>query len=121
MCALVSWARTRRVQRIILAENSNTQFDFSRIVRHLEAAGKRLNCWSSMATGSHHASGKGFGEGEILEYVYTHSRLLRLTDTFYKVTGGLFVRNFDLASEATASRHAFRRKISIEREGVWAV
>ena len=74
-----------------------------------------------MGTGSHHASGKGFGEGEILEYVYTHSRLLRLTDTFYKVTGGLFVRNFDLASEATASRHAFRRKISIEREGVWAV
>jgi hypothetical protein len=40
MCALLSWGATQRVQRIILSENSNTQFDFSRIVRHLEAAGQ---------------------------------------------------------------------------------
>ena len=42
MCALVSWARTRRVRRIIFGENSNTRFDFSRIVGHLEAAGKEV-------------------------------------------------------------------------------
>ena len=28
MCALVSWARSRRVQRIVLGENSQTRFDF---------------------------------------------------------------------------------------------
>ena len=110
MCALVSWSRARRVQRIILAENSNTQFDFSRIVRYLEAAGKEVELLVFDGNKESPRFGKGFGEGEILEYVYTHSRLLRLTDTFYKVTGRLFVRNFDLVSDATASRHAFRRK-----------
>src|SRR5437773_6185066 len=110
MCALVSWARTRRVRRIILAENSNTQFDFSRIVRHLEAAGKEIELLVFDGNRESPRFGKGFGEGEILEYVYTHSRLLRQTDTFYKVTGRLFVRNFDLVSDATANRHAFRRK-----------
>jgi hypothetical protein len=110
MCALVSWARTQRARRIILAENSNTQFDFSRIVRHLEGAGKEVELLVFDGNKESPRFGKGFGEGEILEYVYTHSRLLRLTDTFYKVTGRLFVRNFDLVSDATASRHAFRRK-----------
>jgi hypothetical protein len=110
MCALVSWARTRRVRRIILGENSNTQFDFSRIVRHLEAAGKEVELLVFDGNRESPRYGKGFGEGEILEYVYTHSRLLRLTDSFYKVTGRLFVRNFDVVSEATTARDAFRRR-----------
>ena len=110
MCALVSWSRAQRVQRIILAENSNTQFDFSRVVRYLGAAGKEIELLVFDGNKESPRFGKGFGEGEILEYVYTHSRLLRLTDTFYKVTGRLFVRNFDRVSDATASRHAFRRK-----------
>jgi hypothetical protein len=110
MCALVAWARTMRVHRLILAENSNTQFDFSRIIQHLEAAGKEVELLVFDGNRESPRFGKGFGEGEILEYVYRHSRLLRLTDTFYKVTGRLFVRNFDVVSDATASRHAFRRK-----------
>ena len=110
MCSLVSWARTRRVRRIILGENSNTHFDFSRIVRHLEAAGKEVELLVFDGNKESPRFGKGFGEGEILEYVCTHSRLLRMADAFYKVTGRLFVRNFDLVSDATESRHAFRRK-----------
>jgi hypothetical protein len=110
MCALVSWAQTRRIRRIILGENSNTRFDFSRIVRHLEAAGKEVELLVFDGNKESPRFGKGFGEGEILERVYTHSRLLRMTDTFYKVTGRLFVRNFDEVSAATESRHAFRRK-----------
>ena len=110
MCALVSWAQTRRVRRIILAENSNTRFDFSRIVRYLEAAGKEVELLVFDGNKESPRFGIGFGEGEILERVYTHSRLLRMTDTFYKVTGRLFVRNFDEVSDATESRHAFRRK-----------
>jgi hypothetical protein len=110
MCALVSWAQTRRVHRVILGENSNTRFDFSRIVRYLEAAGKEVELLVFDGNKESPRFGKGFGEGEIMEHLYTHSRLLRMTDTFYKVTGRLFVRNFDLVSDATDSRHAFRRK-----------
>lgn len=59
MCALVSWARTRRVRRIILGENSNTRFDFSRIVGYLEARARRSNCSSSTATRSRHGLARG--------------------------------------------------------------
>jgi len=110
MCALVSWARTQRVRRIVFGENSNTRFDFSRVVRHLEAAGKEVEVLVFDGNKEAPRFGKGYGEGEILEHLHTHSRLLRLTDSFYKVTGRLFVRNFDVVSDATTSRHAFRRK-----------
>ena len=106
----MAWARTRRVHRIILAENSKTQFDFTRIVQHMEAAGKEVEVLVFDGNKESARFGKGFGEGEILEHVYRHSRLLRRTDSFFKVTGRLFVRNFDLVSDATESPHAFRRK-----------
>ena len=110
MCALVAWARARRVRRIIFGENSNTRFDFTRVVRYLETAGKEVELLVFDGNKASPQFGKGFGEGEILEHVYAHSRLLRMTDTFYKVTGRLFVRNFDDVSDATRDRHAFRRK-----------
>jgi hypothetical protein len=110
MCALVSWAGAQRVRRIILGENSNTRFNFSRIVSYLEAAGKEVELLIFDGNKESPKFGKGFGEGEILERVYTHSRLLRMTDSFYKVTGRLFVQNFDQVSDATKNRHAFRRK-----------
>lgn len=110
MCALVSWARTRRVRRIVLGENSNTRFDFSRVIRHLETAGKEVELLVFDGNRESPRFGKGFGEGEILEHICAHSRLLRMTDAFYKITGRLFVRNFDLVSDATESQHAFRRK-----------
>src|SRR5512132_2871081 len=40
LCALVSWARPARVGRIVFAENSNPDFDFSRVRAYLETAGK---------------------------------------------------------------------------------
>ncbi|MDA1184525.1 MAG: hypothetical protein O2930_07775 [Acidobacteria bacterium] len=110
MCALVAWGGTRRVRRIIFGENSHTRFDFSRIVGYLEAAGKEVELLIFDGNEGSPRFGKGFGEGEILERVYRHSKLLRQTDAFYKVTGRLFVRNFDAVSDATQSQHAFRRK-----------
>jgi hypothetical protein len=106
MCALVSWAQTRRVHRVILGENSNTRFDFSRIVRYLEAAGKEVELLVFDGNKESPRFGKGFGEGEILEHLYTHSRLLRMTDTFYKVTGRLVVTR---SGGSTASLGTRRR------------
>lgn len=37
--------------------------------------------------------GKGYGEGEILEYIITHSELISDDDYFIKITGRLVVRN----------------------------
>jgi hypothetical protein len=110
LCALLSWARPQRIRRIVFAENSNTGFDFSPIVRLLEAAGKEVEVLVYDGNKGSEQLGKGFGEGEILEHVFRHSRLLRRGSTFYKVTGRLFVRNFDRVSESTPGRDAFRMK-----------
>jgi len=110
MCALVSWARPTRVRRIIFGENSNTRFDFSGIIRHLESAGKQFELLTFDGNKDSARLGKGFGEGEILEYVYRHSQLLREAPSFYKVTGRLFVGNFDALSEATTGPDAFQQK-----------
>jgi hypothetical protein len=107
LCALVAWARTARVRRIVFAENSNTQFDFSEVVRLLEEAGKEVEVMVFDGNSETPRFGKGYGEGEILEYVYNRSRLLAATPVFYKVTGRLFVRNFDAVSEATTDTAAF--------------
>lgn len=110
LCALLSWARTTRVQRIVFGENSRTTFDFSRIVRHLNDAGKEVEVIVFDGNAEASRLGKGFGEGRILEHLFHHSELLHATEAFYKVTGRLFVANFDQISETTSVLDAFRRK-----------
>ena len=110
MSALVSWARPRHVRRIVFAENSNTQFDFSKVIRYLEAAGKEIEILVFDGNKEAARLGKGFGEGEILEHVYNNSKLMRPSSTFYKVTGRIFVRNFDLVSESTTVPVVFHRQ-----------
>ena len=107
LCALVSWSRAARVRRIVFAENSNADFDFSRVRGLLEAAGKEFELLVFDGNKAAVHFGKGVGEGEILEHVFRHSRLLRACDSFYKVTGRLFVRNFDAVSRATTAPDAF--------------
>lgn len=110
LCALLSWAETARIARIVFAENSGTDFDFSRIRSHLEAAGKELELLVFDRNANAAKFGKGYGEGELLEHVFHNSRLLRSTSSFYKVTGRLFVANFDEVSLATTAADAFTRR-----------
>ena len=110
LCALVSWARADRVRRIVFCENGATKFDFSRVVQYLEAAGKDVEILVFDGNKDVGRFGKGYGEGEILEHVCTHSRLLQASPSFYKVTGRLFVSNFDALSLATLTVDAFQRK-----------
>lgn len=110
LCALVAWAGPARVRRIVFAENSNTSFDFSPVVRLLERAGKEVEVLVFDGNKEAARLGKGYGEGEILEYVYRNSRLLHVSPAFYKVTGRLFVSNFDEVAATTTSLEAFRMK-----------
>lgn len=52
--------------------------------------------------------GKGYGEGEIMEFVMTHSVLLREAEGFFKVTGRLRVVNIDkILRRSKASENYF--------------
>ena len=42
------------------------------------------------------AQGKGYGEGEIIEFALKHSRLLQNAKYFIKVTGRVIIRNIDI-------------------------
>ncbi len=117
LCALVSWARPARVRRIVFGENSTTTFDFSGVVRHLEAAGKEVEILVFDGNRGVTRFGKGYGEGEILAHLHRHSRLLRAAPAFYKITGRLFVSNFDAVSEATTTLDAFQRKMKPPKDG----
>lgn len=117
VCALLSWARAARVRRIVLGENSNTRFNFSSVRRYLEAAGKEVEFLVFDGNRDVARLGKGYGEGEILEHVFRHSRLLRAAPAFYKITGRLFVSNFDAVSDATPGVDAFQRKVKPPKDG----
>lgn len=117
LCALVSWARPAHVRRIVFGENSNTTFDFSPATRYLEAAGKEAEILVFDGNKEVTRFGKGYGEGEILEHLFRHSRLLHAAPSFYKVTGRLFVSNFDAVSESTSTLDAFQRKEKQPKDG----
>ena len=117
LCALVAWAEASRVHRIVFAENSNTPFDFSPVRRYLDAAGKEVEFLVFDGNREVGGLGKGYGEGEILEHAFRHSRLLHAAPAFYKITGRLFVANFDAVSDATPGGDAFQRKVKQPKDG----
>jgi hypothetical protein len=110
MCALVSWARTRRVHRIIFGENSNTRFDFSRVVRHLEAAGKEVEVARLRRQGGTTVRQRVRGGRDSGTALHPQPAA--------SPHGHLFTRSQAVSSSGTStssatprrSRHAFRRK-----------
>ena len=51
--------------------------------------------------------GKGYGEGEIIEYAITHSNLLKKKNAFIKLTGRLKVKNIDRLTEAACTKNNY--------------
>lgn len=60
----------------------------------LKNSNKRFECHTFQGNiKAVHEKGKGFGEGEILKYVYTHSKLMKEYNYFYKIIGRLTINN----------------------------
>lgn len=52
--------------------------------------------------------GKGYAEGKVIAYALANSKLLGSADAFFKVTGRLFIANFDrLAKDVCGSKPTF--------------
>lgn len=92
--------------QIVFCDNSDTPAP-AELLAHAEAAGKQLE-WLHFAGDAARtaAQGKGYGEGEIIDYALAHSTLLAQADYFCKLTGRLTVGNigrfFALADPAKA-------------------
>lgn len=95
-CSMICWIRQTRVKNIILCDNTSTDQTFPGLVKLAENAGKKLEILQFNGDHRRVAShGKGFGEGEIIRHVMSESVLLREEASFFKVTGRVFVENFD--------------------------
>lgn len=85
---------------IIFCDNSN--FDLDSVDKmHLlkgrsESIGKKLEYYYFQGDlVAVQAKGKGYGEGEIISWLYDHCLTMRKHEYYYKITGRLTVRNID--------------------------
>ena len=80
---------------IIFCENSNYHHDYSDLTALAQNYGKKLEILSFMGSNDIiMVKGKGYGEGEILNYAVNNSMFLQENcTTFYKLTGRIYVEN----------------------------
>ena len=95
LCSLVSWITLTKQKKIVFCENSNTDYDFTKIKELAEKYEKQLEILVFDGNQQSAFYGKGYGEGKIIEYAFDNSRFLQEEICFYKITGSTFVENFD--------------------------
>lgn len=99
LCSLIAWIKLTSIKTIVFCENSNTTYDFRPLIEFAEAEGKRLEVLTFDGNQYSKKYGKGFGEGIIMEYVANHSQYFKESKSFYKITGRLFIENFETIKE----------------------
>lgn len=85
-----------KFSKIVLCDNSNYDFPSSNISALAKKYKKKVEILQFAGNTAKIAeNGKGYGEGEIIEYALLHSKLLRNAEFFIKITGRLKVLNID--------------------------
>lgn len=87
-------ANCKKISKYVFCENSGA---LELLERLKNMAGDGIETEFLSFTGSRDAvqRGKGYGEGEILQYVWKHSKFLQQEEEFVKITGRIVVRNLD--------------------------
>jgi hypothetical protein len=102
-------------QRIVVCDNSG--YAYPGVLRELAAEqGKQLEILGF--TGDREAmerQGKGYGEGEIMAYILSHSRLLTEVEGFLKVTGRLRLTNAEKLLRKADHRQTYFMPVSLIR------
>lgn len=93
--ALQFYIKETRIKKIVFCDNSNEQLDHV----FFETAKENKKCIELLCFQGNVErtleQGKGYGEGEILEYAFQHSQLIKKSKYIIKVTGRLIISNFD--------------------------
>lgn len=98
----------KSIQKIVFCENTNFNYDYSELIKEALKFGKKLEILSFL--GDYEVikeKGKGYGEGEIINYAINHSILLNRCVGFYKLTGRVTIQNMDKVISYTNSSTAF--------------
>jgi hypothetical protein len=90
--AIEHWIKISPNLQIVICDGSN--FDFSAILKD-KFPNHDFEClYFQNSIEKVKVQGKGYGEGEIIEYALEHSELLKKSNFFIKCTGKLWVENF---------------------------
>lgn len=83
------------IQNIVFCDNSEAVLD-GELIKIAQKYGKQFE-WISFSGNSEKCiqCGKGYGEGEIIEYAMKNSKLLHASDVMLKITGRMSIRNID--------------------------
>ncbi len=105
------------ITHIIFCDSTNYAFDYSPIVERARQQNKVLEIHSFSGDKEKvRKQGKGYGEGEIMNYLLEHSEVLKKCDYFYKLTGRVIVKNFDALHQPSVDSH-FLCYHTIDEEG----
>lgn len=98
----------KTVETIIFCDNSNYLHDYRMLIEKAKLKGKNLEVLSfSGDIKSVINQGKGYGEGEILSYIFKNSKYIHNFESFYKLTGRLTVKNFDKINSYKNNENTF--------------
>lgn len=96
-CSLLCWCEEPDIRNIIICDNTNPKNDLSSLQQLMESKGKKSEILLFSGDRKKVAlKGKGYGEGEILRHIIMNSKLMQQCESFYKVTGRIYIRNFKL-------------------------
>lgn len=95
-CSLLAWANEKTIKKVIVCDNSDPQYNFLPLRQLFDNQGKQLEILLFRGDTKKTAEkGKGYGEGEILKHILENSKLIGSCKTFFKVTGRVYVKNFE--------------------------
>lgn len=95
LSALEFWINKSNFDSLIFCENSNYQYDYSSLQDLAKKKGKILEIILFQGSPDVLKYGKGFAEGEIIEFAINNSLLLKNSESFYKVTGRVTIQNIN--------------------------
>jgi len=95
LMGLIAWIKMPSISTIIFCENTNSSYDFSKIIEFAKNEGKTLEVLTFSGNQGSQKYGKGYGYGRIIEYAIKHSAYLKDDTDFYLVSGRLFIPEFD--------------------------
>lgn len=82
------------LKRIVFCDNSNFAYDYEKIYKKAKIKGVTLEILRFQGNGTLATEkGKGYGEGETIDYILKNSKLIKDGDVIVKVTGRYIIPN----------------------------
>jgi hypothetical protein len=113
--SILFYIRSKAIRNIVVCDNSG--FDHAkneRLAAEAKKYGKDIEFLSFVGDKDKIKSqGKGYGEGQIMEYTFRASRLLGKEENFFKVTGRVIVLNIDRIASRVKPGHTYFQKMTM--------